>query len=351
MNKNLFVLFVLFLNLTACYDMKSNKIEQLYARDLDQDQHTFNTIFFINKDTGFIAGSYDSVWSNPDKASPQFALMKQTALLYQTIDGGKTWREERFGEGAFLHIIQSNRRIYAVLNSDRDNHSDIYLYDKQNNVWNLSFSFPTVINNIFDIHNGQIIVAQDSSRNFRFYISTLNKKGWHIIFPESNILSEPIVLGDSIIYVSTNDKVNFSKNILVCANTKSLTKIIISLPEGFEADQIASCDGKVKIVGVKDGKIAIYSLESNKEFKHEGSYGGKKDVYTIGWFYTPTETWIIARKTGNADKFILKTDNANHWDIIHFKREQLIEPFCFLQAKNSVKAWFFGGLGRIQVMD
>lgn len=331
--------------------MPGNKMKQLYTKDLDQYQHTFNAIFFINKDTGFIAGSYDSVWSKPDRAGPQFALMTQTALLYQTIDGGKTWREKRFGEGSFLHIIQANSGIYAVLNSDKDNHSEIYLYDKQSNAWSLSFSFPTVVNNIFDTRNDRIIVAQDSSRNFRFYMSALNKTDWHIIFPKSNILSEPVTSGDSIIYISTNDKVNFSKNILVYANTKSLTKTIISLPEGFEAEQMATCEGKVKIAGVKDGKITIYSLARNSGLKHEGTYGGKKDAYTIGWFYTPKVTWLIARRLKDPDKFILKTDNANHWSIIHFRREQWVEPFCFWQGKSSVKAWFFSGLGHIQVMD
>jgi hypothetical protein len=81
---------ILMINLSFCNSQRNNILSVIHSKGLDAENLGLNSSLFLNSNTGFIAGSSDIVTHNPDKNSDTFAIGYSVALLYNTMDGGKT---------------------------------------------------------------------------------------------------------------------------------------------------------------------------------------------------------------------------------------------------------------------
>jgi hypothetical protein len=337
-------------------NLSGNKFDMIESKGLDDDNLGLKTIMFYNKDTGFIAGSSDKVTHNPDfpeKDSNQFAFVNRKALLYKTTDGGNTWTKNDFGEGYFTDIKRIEDIIFAFKTSEDRSRIFVYSSNDLGGTWEERVSFPTNVYNLFFVNNLFWAICSDGKTGSLIYISRDSGKSWtKSVAPLS--LYDAIVKEKKVFYLSSNIKDDYRKNLLVEYNMSDSTNKIIELPKEFDCYFLTNYNNEIKLSGLKDGHLAVYSLDKDNQVKYEYSYLKESTYFPQGYYNNKGEEWIIAGKRGDADvsNKILKTrDNGKSWEVISFEKEKYIKPFYFLNDNDKVKAWFYAGSGKFQVME
>lgn len=327
------------------------------SKGLETENLGLNALMFYNKDVGFIAGSSDIVTHNPDfpeKDSNQFAFVAKTALLYKTTDAGRIWGKKDFGEGSFTDIIQAGSKIFAIKSSKESKHSFTYSSDDLGANWKEEKSFPQKIGRLFSIDSGYLAVTSDSSL-IKTYIQVSRNFGRSWSISESNLLIfDAVMRGRKLFYLSSNQYKDYRKNLLVEYSLGDSTKKVIKLPNEFDCYFLTNYNNEIKLSGLKDGHLAVYSLDKDNQVKYEYSYLKENTYFPQGYYNNKEEEWIIAGKRGDADvsNKILKTrDNGKSWEVVSFEKEKYIKPFYFLNANDKVKAWFYAGSGKFQIME
>ena len=172
-----YIFFTLIIaTITSC-NYQNNKLSIIKSNGLEADNFGIQTMFFYDKDTGFIGGSSDIITHNPDENSNQFAFVNKTALLYKTTDGGYTWRENKFGEGSFQNILYNEGKYYAFKIKE-NYYTDIYCSEDFGRNWRVKTSFPNVVTDLFFIKEQIVIVAKDERRVFQFFVSNNGGLNW-----------------------------------------------------------------------------------------------------------------------------------------------------------------------------
>lgn len=355
MKAGLIIIAVILFNMLSC-NIRSNKFDMIESKGLDADNLRLNAIMFQSKDIGFIAGSSDVVTHNPDfpeKDSNQFAFVKRTALLFKTADGGGTWVKKDFGEGSFQNVLKIGDKIFAVKTSEESFHSFIYSSNDLGSNWIEETSFPNAVTDIFLIDNRLFLIAKNAKGVFQLYVSKDSGKSWSVT--ESPLpIYDAILNGQQLLYLSSNINNDYRKNLLVKYNTTDGTNKVIELPKEFDCYFLTNYNGEVKLTGLKDGHVAVYSLQKDNQVKYEYSYLKDANFFPQGYYNNKDEEWIIVGKRGDADvsNKILKTnDNGKNWEIINFEKEKYIKPFYFYNDNGRVKTWFYAGSGKFQVLQ
>lgn len=333
----------------------SNKFSMIESKGLYADNLGLNTVLFCNKDTGFIAGSSDKVTHNPNESSDTFAFVNSKALLYKTIDGGITWIVKDFGEGSFKNIVSVKKSIYAFKINEKTFYTEIYYSNDFGESWKIETSFPNVVTDLFFINNLIVLIGKDENRVFQFYIS--NDEGQHWI---KNITSyTPIydvaVVDKKLLYLSSNIQDGYRKNLLVNYNVVDGTSKVMELPKEFDCYFLTNNDNQIKLCGKQDNHIAVYNLK-NEKLQYEYSTPEKDSmIFPVGFYNAKNEDYIVVgrRRSNDVEHNILKTVNSGKdWETINFERDNLITPFCFINNDNEkVKAWFFAGSGKFQILQ
>lgn len=341
-------------NILSC-KMSGNKFDIIESKGLDAENLGLNVTMFCNSDTGFIAGSSDIVSPNPDfpeKDSNQFAFVNRKALLFKTIDGGRNWVKKDFGEGVILDIIQTGNKIFAIKSSEDRN--IVYSSSDIGQNWTEEKSFPSRISRLFSIDNGYLAITSDSSLIKTYlYLSTDFGKSWRSI-NSSMIVFDAVMLGNNLFFLSSNNNNTYKKNTLVELDLKDSTNKVIEIPEEFDCYFLAGYHDTVKLIGIKDGHIAMYTFQKDKQVKYDYSYMNDKNIFPQGYFKNANEDWIIVGKRGDANvtnKILKTSNNGKNWEVINFKKNEYIKPFYFYNRNGKLKAWFYAGSGEFQVLQ
>lgn len=345
------VLSAMFFSLLSC-NMHEDNLKIIEATGLQANNLRLNSLFFCNSDTGFVVGSLDQVTHNPDENSDTFSFVNRTALLYKTIDGGKSWIGKDFGRGSLINIVHHNKSLFAFKTSENYLEYSTYSSNDLGDTWSKEEAFPQRISNLFFIDSFYIAITSDSLEN-KSYINVSKNFGkfWTVIEPPFPIY-DVIMKDEKLIFLSSNAGKGDKKNILVEFNIQDSSVIYFDLPKGFGCSFLTLFDNKVKLIGIKEDHLTIYSFISNR-FKFEYSYLQDVSFFPRGYYSNNGTEWIIAGKREGADVSyrLLKTgDNGRNWKIVNFKRERYIEPFYFLTVKDKMNAWFYTGSGRFQVL-
>lgn len=338
------------INLLSC-SMREDDLTIIEAVGLDENNLRLNSLLFCNSDTGFIVGSLDKVTHNPDENSDTFAFVNRTALLYKTTDGGKKWIGKDFGKGNLINVIHYKKSLFAFKTSENYLEFSTYLSNDLGDTWSKEESFPQRISKLFFIDSFYIAITSDSLEN-RSYINVSKNLGkfWSVIespFP----IYDAIMEGQKIIFLSSNISKDYKKNMLVEFNIKDSSVKLVDLPNGFECSFLTNFNNNVKLIGIKDEYLAVYSLISSR-VNFEYSYTRDVSYFPKGYYNNNGTEWIIVGKREDADvsyKLLKTNDNGQNWKVINFEREKYIEPFYFLNVNGKMQAWFYTGSGRFQV--
>lgn len=347
--KLLICLLVLF-NILSC-NIDKDKIRIIEATGLDANNLRLNTLFFLNKDTGFIAGSSDIVTSNPDKNSDTFAFLTRVALLFKTTDGGQTWHKYNLGEGSIRNVVQLDKKIYAFKASDSSSIYHTYSTKDLGATWVEEDLFPQRVMQLFFLRNKYIAITTDSlSTQTYIYISEDTCHSWKRQASKLPIYDAMLFRGQ-LFYLSSNDE--GVKDLLVEYNIEEDVNKVFTLPHGFDCYFITNFDDKIRLIGKQDQYIAVYSLQDGT-LQYNYSYLQSSDFFPQGYYNNNVGEWIVVGKRSGKDvsNMILKTrDSGRSWDTVLFEKEKYIKPFYFINEHGSVKAWFYSGVNTLQFLN
>lgn len=354
--RNIFILGAAFtLILISCHS-EAMDFDIIDSKGLDTGNLSLKTILFCNEDTGFIAGSLDKVTQNADQSSNQFAFVDRLALMYRTTDEGRTWEKKEFGRGYFTKIIEIEDVIFAFKKSDDYSHDFIYSSRDLGATWNEVFSFPAGTYDLLSTADYLCAVAADSAgKETYLFFSGDGGGSWSEAYRlDSSPFASPIKYGDKILFLINSGQGDYFPNGLVVYDPRSNMNELTMLPSGFSCYFLTNYNGEIELTGLKDGHISVYSFRGKGLISYEYSCRNSGHLFPQGYYCNNGKAWFIAGKRSESDvsNVILKTeDRGKGWKVIRFEKEKYIKPFCFLENKGRVKAWFYSGSGMFQMLE
>lgn len=349
----LFCSFALTLLLTSCMP-KHIQIKKISSSGLNYNLG-FKSLLFVNNDTGFIAGSFDSIEINPDKKSDTFSFVKRSALLFRTTDGAKTWKRQEFGEGYFTQIAQVDNKLFAFKTSKNYTHVSIFFSDDLGESWKEQTLFPDRIEDILHVDNLFCAIGKDDKgEKTRLFISKdcLTWKGPYIL--KHSIFHNPVIYQKKLIYLSNNKSANHYPNELIEYNLQNNSIAIFEVPKMFKCYSLNSHDDLMKLCGKLGNHIAIYSFKGGS-LTFEYSISGTDSLDFPEKFYNTKDLdmMVIGRQRNYKISYrILKTsNNGKKWETINFIKDSYIKPYHFLKDGNNIRAYFYSGSDIFQVLE
>lgn len=335
-------------------NLGTSQINMIESKGLNAENLGLNAMLFYNKDTGFIAGSSDKVTANSDKFSDTFAFVNKTALLYRTSNGGKTWDAKGFGSGYFTNIIYVRNKVFAFKTSEDRLRISIYFSDDFGVSWKEGISFPDGIYDLFYVEDTLYAICSSKTGDSKLYISIDDGDSWILKFvlqyPPFNY---PISHSSNLVYLSNSQKDNYFPDLIVQFNVQDSSSEIIKLPPKFDCYFLTNNDNQLKLCGKQDNHIAVYTLKNGKLLYEYSMAENDSMNFPVGFYNYKNEEYIIegSRHGGDVGYKLVKTiDNGKNWETISLIRDNLITPFCFMVENEKVKAWFYAGAGKFQIL-
>ena len=330
------------------------RLEMRTSKGLEGENLRLNSLFFCNGDTGFIAGSSDRVDLNAVQNTNSFASVERSALLYRTTDGGKTWKVKEFGNGSFQSIIQAGKKIFAIKYSDESRRHHLYSTEDFGNSWQPDSLFPYGMNNLF-FENGRYIAIGLDSGSLKTYIKISGDSGqtWRTFKSVTPIL-DVVLRGTDLIYLSSSKSNLNKKDLLVKHDLENNKDSSIILPSDFDCYFLNRYKERVKLVGLSHGYITIYSLAEDQSLTRGNSYLLGDSYFPQGYVNIEDRDIVIVGKRADMAvvNMILESNNKGiSWEVIQFKKDTYIKPFCFITAEQHFKGWFYSGSGEFQVLN
>ena len=328
--------------------VNDSSITIVKSKGLDAENLTLNSLIFCNKDTGFIVGSSDSVVTNSNKNSSQFAFVKREALLYRTINGGKKWEVRSFGEGYLKKIKCIDGKIFLFRESE--NYSKLTIFSSMDfgNSWQEEILFPDRIYDILSNEKKYVAACADENGS-QIYSSNNEGKSWSKIVTGRDVLN--FLLVDSMLYyISSNTIGGNERNKFVNFNFTDSTNSVIDLPKGFKCYLLSNSNGTIRLAGIQNNEIVVYVFQK-KLIKHVYTYKNNESYFLQGYYSFNHDDFLVLGKRNKSDvtNLILQTKNSGKtWERINFTKPNYIKPFFFLNTDNSVSAWFYSGSGVFQ---
>jgi hypothetical protein len=338
--------------------MDNSKFIMIESKGLDIDNLRLNTSMFYSRDTAFIAGSSDIVTHNPDfpkKDSNQFAFLKSTALLFKTVDGCRTWVKKAFGDGHFYNILKIRDVIFAFKKSDKDSGVHIYSSSNLGITWG-ELSFPKGTYNLISVGSQLCAIGTDSSKTVPYiYFSENNGESWS----KRNVLSyypfdNPVDYKGKMLYLTNSKPGTYFPDKIVVYDVKSNSDSVIELPKELSCYFLTNNNGEIRLTGIRDGFISVYSLLENNNIKYEYSYLKEASYFPQSYYKSNNDEFIVVGKRDSSDvanRILKTTDNGKDWDVINFEEDKYIKPFYFLNDNGKTNAYFFAGSGKFQIMQ
>jgi hypothetical protein len=345
----IFISIITNLFLSSCNS--NRKVQILNSKGLDNDNLRLNSILFLNFDTGFIAGSIDSVFST--HKSDTFANLKRNAVIFKTNDGGATWQKMELGTGFIRNIIKSGEKLFLFKESENYTTTSVLYSNNNGDGWYEIKSIPNQIQYFFykDSSFYAIAVGEDSVKS-KLSISNDNCQTWQAVTNFNVIVYDCVLHNEDLIYITSN-YFGDTKKFIVVYNLKSLDTKAIALPNGFDFDFLTNHDNDLRIGGKKDDSIVIYKI-GEMGLERECSYIERnRKVFLQGFYNHNNSNWLILGMRTNFDvrnKILKTTDHGKNWEEVYFAIDNYIKPFYFINKKDKTKAWFYSGNARFQIL-
>jgi len=319
------------------------------SEDLNSENLRFTKIYFESNSKGFIGGSQDIISEAPAMDSNTFAVLERHSKIYNTFDGGINWTESNLGSGVIKDIISNSNNTYAVNYNKENNESTIFTFTNLLQ-WKPVLKFPNIISSLFIANEKLCFVGKDSLNDFTAFITDSSFKSYRSLHLEGPIYN---IIGNNnlIFYLSSKSPNSLDKDVLIVYDVVKMSVKKINLPENFECLFFTSHDNSLRLFGTQKTNIIVYSLDSTGNILSNNIYISNEKIFPKGAFNTREKQYIIIGKydkSGSSSFMIRSKNNSNTWDIINFKKDTYIDPFCFFLENNKVIGIFYSGSGNFQ---
>ncbi|WP_143709034.1 hypothetical protein [[Flexibacter] sp. ATCC 35208] len=342
---------------TACKE-NQKEIVTIHAVGLSADTLNIGPMFFLNRDTGFIAGCSLVNTKNPNypgKDDREYLRTKWEAILFKTIDGGKTWTNKIFGEGCIVQIDRFGDSIIALMKNNyytRVFTSSVYSPDN----WREISSFPRYASQIFFSGDQMAAIATDSFKFHNFLCFSDNGgKNWSANYDPIHVPYQvPVLKDDKLFYLARHAGDNRYPDSLVVYDIHSHIDQVITLPKGFVCLDFTCFQNSIRLTGMMGGKIAVYAVEQNLGFKEQYTYAANNISGPLRFYKSSNADWIFAvEKNGQKKKIVIIKTSDNGRSFKTFKVDYILNIYLrsFIEQDSVVKAWFFDGSEKFQVFE
>lgn len=301
--------FTIIVYCTSCKENQT-KIVTIRAAGLFTDSLNIGPMLFLNRDTGFIAGSSLVNARNPDypeKDDREYLRIKWESKLFKTIDGGKNWTSKIFGEG---HITQMDRFGDSIITLMRNDHytrvftSTVYNPDN----WREITSFPRYVSHVSAYEDQMVAIAHDSlGHQFFFCFSDNGGKDWaNNYYPIHDPYQYPVLKDGKLFYLARFERDQNYPDSLVLYDIHSHTDTLIRLPKDFFCLGLTCIQNSIYLTGMMNGEIAIYSLDANSQFRKLYTYAANNIDDQLRFYKSRSADWILAvKKRLNGKKIVI----------------------------------------------
>ena len=340
----LIVLAIVVIN-SSCKNDTSYKYSLVYSTDIDNPDYDFKAINFLNKDTGFLAGSVNTVQTKDQGAF--FAALKKTAIVFQTFDGGKKWTKKEFGVGYVSEIYLYGKQIFIIKNDSGYKPFEMYSSLDYGKTWSTTFLPNNTINLV---HNNKYLFAITSDKRNITGIKFYNNNSWNDFDTCEFSAGDNMLLNDTL-YFHQNIS---GQNLVYKYNISDKTYEKYALDGTFKYYMFGANDNHPALLGLENNDVVCYKLNDSRfvkilELKNLGEgifpeyYFSKngKDVFVYG----------MKDNIGVNYKMLKKNKNNSNWESLNFKNPYYIYPYIFFSEGNrNVFGVFYSGSGKINFL-
>lgn len=281
----IYIILVISLLLTGCMPVgnKGNGYHQ-YIKTNGLEKPTdvdYQTILFIDKDTGFLAGDL-SIYNHPPRRDSLITLpSKIMAMCWKTENGGYSWREIFAEENANFKLLkQDKENIYGLVarKTETGDSSIIYESRDQGESWNIKTSLDILVYDFYfrDSLCG-VIFGGVSGKNYNFLTTSDGGKNWKK--PQPPGWRHLQQLDDSMAYYiyKGNPTIDTNYYLVGWNYTKEKQEFSIKLPYRYlykYRDGILALDDEHK-------RLSLYELtpDFTLKFLHTFDYTGSRVDY------------------------------------------------------------------------
>jgi hypothetical protein len=350
-------MFIIIIYCTSCKE-NQNKVVTIHAGGLYTDSLNPGPLFFLNKDTGFILGSYLVDAKNPvypKKDDREYLGTKWVALLWKTIDGGRNWTKKIWGEGHIAQIDRFGDSVIALMKTDRYTRVFISSVFNPDN-WKEITYFPRYAYHICASGNQMAALKTDSFKYKIFFCFSDNGgRDWmNNCEPIHDPYQYPVLKDGKLFYLARfeSDK-KYPDSLVVYDFAKNSDKLI-KLPKDFLCLGVSCVQNNIYLTGFMSGGITIYQLDPTLEFKKLYTYAANNLSDPLVYYKSNGADWIFAVENNGSRKkiAIIKTsDNGKSFETSRVDYIRNIYLHSFIEQDSVVKVWFFNESGKFQIFE
>lgn len=303
-------IFTSYFLLFSCESHSENWVK-FHLKELRERNERFEHMLFINNKTGFLLGSY-----TPDKAfeNKEF-LTGAEAVIYKTVDGGKSWKRSALGKGIFCDALAIKGVIYAA--------KDSFVENSYNRVVRKIYSSRNLGESWIEIRNSSFLLKE-------VFINSTQKTA---------------IVGDSL-FVITPFRNSLSATHLITKQTGN-----ISLPKKFRPEMLRIDKGKLWIVGYENKKLVFLERAKKGFFKKIYFDIVKCDAPIVFDFNVVDNNISLivgeeATLIGVTKKFYKSINKGKSWVIEEMPSSLYVKPVAFY---GKDKVWIYCGAALIQI--
>lgn len=305
----------------------------------------FNDILFTNDSTGWIVGS-----------KMELSLKNQDAIIYKTVDGGRTWTPTLIGKGSFQFIRHVNDTLFGVkhvFNKDsyEEVNSSITKSTDNGRTWNEISEIHGMIKQV-SFTNSEVgySIAKDNESNandWRLLKTSDGGVNWRHLTTINNVQSGVVI--DKFLVIN-----RYQGASLLIYDTQRDTSFTEMFPDNFKSELITKDKNEnVWIIGSDNANFVLLKRERAGNFRKivfdEISKGQPHDFYTYVDI-ADNRIYLITGDGGSivgvTKRFFISEDLGKTWNEEEIPFNLIVEPICF----GNGKIWSYDGTG-LQIRD
>ncbi len=310
---------------------------------LPDKDYSFDALFFLNRDIGFITGCRDSIVS-VNKGNI-FAESYCTGKIFRTNDGGHSWKEFSVGSGTVQQIFKGKSDLYVRLYNASTLATTYFMSKDLGNKW-IQYSPP---DSIYSIASNNDIEYFEASLSKIVYIN--NGKDTPLLTKLFSINKDntvhSVIWQDQYVY-----KENSTLNRLVLRSLIDIDSVTyVPIHSGLK---FLKLDNGNLYLGFKEKNIvSIYKMNSENIISEIGKFDIGANVFFDDFnVFSGSVVLLLSEISGIATKSKLLLKSEEREQEINFSIDYAITPnFYLIDSSNSSRWIFYSLFGRFQILE
>jgi|GEM_PF-5069248 len=266
--KKVYFIFITFLDIMiGCSRDSQTSFIVINANGLKKSGEGFNKMLFITEKDGYLFGDASGkvVWKDDGLAE-----RTDTAVVYNTKDGGLTWNRQTLGEGKIINATLLGGVFYNTKFREGINPvSTIYKMGKEDNQWERLIDINGFIRDFSPSHKGHFFITKVDERNkYSLYETADTGRNWYKHDSVKSIY-QPIFKEKAILYLtSVHSETPAYYDTFVMYDPIARKKKTVPLPQNFTAYLMNEYEGDIYFLGTENDseKVVLYRYTTEGEF-------------------------------------------------------------------------------------